>query len=82
MSYRCIITLKPDARLKGQPAEQASPLRFATAEEAQAFGRVMFEPPESVESWKVEQVEQPANYSYKNGKLALEKQGGKTWATQ
>jgi hypothetical protein len=68
MSFRCVITRKPDARLKGQPAQQASPLRFATTEEATAFGRVMFEPPETVESWDVEPANGPANYSY-NGKL-------------
>jgi hypothetical protein len=69
MSYRCIITLKPDARRKGQPAQQASPLRFATAEEAAAFGRVMFEPPESVETWKVEEVSEAPNFSFKNKQL-------------
>jgi hypothetical protein len=61
--------LKPDARQKGQPAEQASPLRFATAEEAAAFGRLMFEPPESVESWDVEEVNEAPNFSFKNEQL-------------
>lgn len=69
MPYRCVIRLKPDARQKGQPAQQASPLRFATTEEARAFGRVMFEPPGAVESWDVEPTDEPANYSYKMGKL-------------
>lgn len=69
MPYRCVITLKHGARLKGQPAQQASPLMFATAEEARAFGRAIFEPQETVESWDVEQVNEAPNYSYKNGKL-------------
>jgi hypothetical protein len=69
MSYRCVVTLKPAIRLKGQPVKQVSPLCFATVEEAQNFGQAMFEPPESIDDWKVEQVEQPANFSYNNGKL-------------
>jgi hypothetical protein len=69
MPYRCVITLKQFALHKGESAQQASPLRFPTAEEARAFGRVMYEPPETVESWDVEPADGPANYSYKKGKL-------------
>jgi hypothetical protein len=69
MSWRCVVTLKPDIRLKGQPGKQVSPLCFATAEEAQKFGQAMFEPPESIDDWKVQQVQAPANFSYENGKL-------------
>lgn len=69
MPYRCVITLRREALQSGQRAQQASSLRFALAEEAAAFGRVIFEPPQTVESWELEEVNKAPNYSYKKGKL-------------
>ena len=72
MSFRCVTKLRQDVLLKGQLAQQdrVSPLRFATAKEAIAFGNWIFEPTKTVESWDVEQVDEPPNYCYKEGRLA------------
>ena len=48
---------------------RVSPLRFATVKEAIAFGNRIFEPTKTVESWEVEEVEEPPNYTFKKGKL-------------
>jgi len=69
MSWRCVILLSQSAWVTDKQHSQVSPLRFPTAEEARVFGRAMFEPPETVKSWDVEPVEEPANYSYKKGQL-------------
>ena len=70
MSFRCMIITGYTKEKPSQPIKQISPLRFATEKEALGFGRMMFEPPRTVESWDIEQIEEPANYSYKKGKLS------------
>ena len=69
MSFRCVIITQYTKEKPGQPIEQVSPLRFATEKEALGFGTLMFELPRTVESWDIEQIEEPANYNYKKGKL-------------
>lgn len=69
MSFRCVILLKQDARWQGQPPTQTSSLRFPAIEEARAFGQVMFEPLQSIESWDIESVDEPPNYTYRKGQL-------------
>ena len=66
MSYRLILSWTDD-RVK-QPSG-TSPFRFVTDVEALSFGRNFLEPPQSVESWDVEQADLPPNYSYHNQKL-------------
>ena len=70
MSFRCVIITQYTKEKPGQLIEQISPLRFATEKEARNFGKRMFEPPQTVESWDVETTIEPANYSYKKGKLS------------
>ena len=65
MSYRLILSY-PEGWKK---SPQTSPLRFDTDVEALSFGRNFLEPPQSVESWDVEQADLPPNYSYHNQKL-------------
>ena len=71
MSFRCVTKLRQDVLLKGQLAQQVrvSPLIFATAKEAIAFGNRIFEPTKTIESWEVEQVDELPNYCYKKGRL-------------
>ena len=66
MSYRLILDFLEGHGIK---SPQTSPLRFATDEEALSFGRRFLEPPQSVQSWKLEETDLPANYSYHNQKL-------------
>ena len=67
MSYRLILTFADGHRIKPNP--QTSPLRFATDEEVLSFGRNFLEPLQVVQSWKVEETDLPANYSYHDQKL-------------
>lgn len=69
MSFRCALTIHPAARMKGTPKTQTSPLIFASPMEAEAFAQRVFEPPQSINYWKIESVEQRANYRYTGGKL-------------
>ncbi len=69
MSWRYVLTINRMVLMKEQPAQQVSPLRFATPDEATDFGQKMFEPPQSVESWDLEETKESPNFSYKNGTL-------------
>lgn len=69
MSFYCVLKIDHSAVGRGNLETQDSPFWFKTKTEATAFGLVMFEPPRSVESWKVEESKDKPNYRYKNGKL-------------
>ena len=65
MSFRCV----PSFMQNNHRVYEASPLIFATIEEASAFGKMMFVPAQTIEFWEVKRVELPVNYSYKKGIL-------------
>ena len=70
MSFRCVIsTIRYSKEQPRQLVEQVSPLRFETKKEAENFGNMMFEPPQTVEKWTVDTTTEPANYCYKKGIL-------------
>lgn len=54
-----------------RPGRVKSPLRFVKETQAAEFGRVMFEPPQSVESWKVIPDPESANAVFVDGVVRM-----------
>jgi hypothetical protein len=71
MGYALFLTLRSDGTRGGIELDVWSPFAFRYEAECQAFGQAMYEPPRTVVSWMVTDVEDPGKYRFIDGVLKI-----------
>ena len=66
MSFKCLAKVQVSRR---KTILQGNDLRFLTPEDAEAFCKMISDPPHVIKDWRIKEVPEPANYRMKDGIL-------------